>query len=75
MTVTSTPAEMRCTAVACRNSRRQCSPDRHARLDIALIAQSDDGIALDRADFHQVFEEPVNDAGAMQERGCRPANG
>ena len=53
--------------------RRQCSPDRHTLLDIALIAQSDDGITFDRADFDQAFEEPVNDAGAMQERGCRPA--
>lgn len=57
-----------------RIPRRQCPPDRHALLDIALIAQSGDGIAFDRADFHQAFEEPVNDAGAMQERGCRPVS-
>ena len=58
-----------------RIRRRQCSPDRHALLDIAFIAQSGDGIAFDRTDFHQAFEEPVDDPGAVQERGARPANG
>lgn len=58
-----------------RIPRCQCPPDRHALLDIALIAQSGDGITLDRADFRQAFEEPVNDSGAVQERGRRSTNG
>ena len=58
-----------------RIPRRQCPPDGHALLDIARISQSGDGIAFDRADFHQAFEEPVNDAGAVQECGWRPTNG
>lgn len=58
-----------------RIARRQSAPDRHALLDIACFAQGGDGIAVDRLGFQTVIEEPVNDAGAVQQDRRCPAFG
>src|SRR5262249_23008279 len=45
------------------------APDRPTSLDIACLAQGCDGIALDRSDVQKVIEEPIDDAGSVQQ--CR----
>lgn len=51
----------------------QRAPDRHALLYMTCLKQSFDRVVIDCTGCQVVVEEPVDDAGAMQERGCRPA--
>lgn len=54
---------------------RQCAPDRPTLLDIVCLAQGGDGIALDRFDVQKVIEEPIDNAGAVQQRRRHPMVG
>ena len=54
-------------------TRYQRAPDRHALLYMTCLTQTFDRVVINRTGCHEVVEEPIDDASAMQERRCRPA--